>query len=311
MISRLNRVTIPVASDMMEATKRFYEGVFSYKLDRQVEDSSPAQAALLGMNGAVHTRLTIYRSGDKDFGMIGLLEYLKPQVKSPRFERPKGLPFPLFIVYLCTNSHGLQNKAKAQGIRILSDPEVMQIRGSDIAVQRMLDPNGLFSELAEYGKEAVDATPGTGPVRRATIPVAKGGMQASLDFYQEILGMKLYTDGGPSGKGGGYMSDQDYRLRLVVMQQGDSTDGNIGLMEWQEPAMDMRPFVKTADNVYPYILRFLTDDLDGVYARIQRRGSPVVCPPIEHDEPGIDRQRVMACLDPNGVLVHISQSLGG
>jgi predicted enzyme related to lactoylglutathione lyase len=146
------------------------------------------------------------------------------------------------------------------------------------------------------------------PMRRVTIPTVK--MDETIQFYHDVFGMTVFYDqlmepvaGSPSLLG----PEGDHPHRLVSLQQGDSVIGMMGLIDYRQPELNIRPFEKKPGSVFPLIVVFTVDDLAAVADKVRKTGCPIIGQARKWEIPGKGMGAGMSFVDPNGVLVELTQ----
>lgn len=146
-------------------------------------------------------------------------------------------------------------------------------------------------------------------VRRTTLIVHD--MEASIEFYRDVLGMELWLDspGTVSERSLPSRASPGDASRLVIMKGRDPWIGMVGLLQYGEAAaLPGRP-----EQLLPghTILMLETDQLETIWARMQRRGTQVLRPPQDSEVTGADGSRWTArflfAFDPDGHLLEINQ----
>jgi catechol 2,3-dioxygenase-like lactoylglutathione lyase family enzyme len=115
-------------------------------------------------------------------------------------------------------------------------------------------------------------------------------VEASIAFYRDQLGLTLEWNAAPAF------------AMLRVPGTGGGTIGLLALAEARKEGVDD----STAAQKRAVHVEFSTDDLDGLFERLQGRGVVFHQPP--HDEPW---ERSMTALDPDGYAVEFAQGRRG
>lgn len=312
MINPMRRVTIPVPQEKWEDSLRFYQQVLGMEVFYEADFGTSAQAAMLGLAGPLDAHLTVMRYPGSEIGMVGLMNYRQPQVVAPVLGKPEGKPFPIYFVCSAQNAAEVHARALAFGSKVLRPPTVTQpFGGPSTRMMICLDPNGIYVELME--SPINDTAPGrVGPLRRVTVAVPSGMMDEAMEFYSHVMGLKPLIDRESAGTAEkSALGVGDFRLRIVSLQQGDVDHGMVGLMEYYEPQLDVRPLARAAGEPFPVTFIFLTDDVQAVLARVKEKGAPIVSPPLTFEIPGRGLATEMTCLDPLGVLLTFTQLPAG
>lgn len=143
---------------------------------------------------------------------------------------------------------------------------------------------------------------------RATIFVRD--LDESLKLYQDLLGLTTRVDTIVEGpRINEIMGTEDYGLKAVILQAGDSILGNIGIYEIigddraPLPSPSNRVDTVTGD----FAVVFITDDIDGITEKVIAAGYPLVSPPmVLFPNPEAEVQtREMMFRDRDGVLVNL------
>jgi catechol 2,3-dioxygenase-like lactoylglutathione lyase family enzyme len=135
----------------IEASSKWYEEILDMSLyyDDTITLSGKGLAA--GKKGDV-THLKIYKCSDPIIGMIGLLQWLDPELPAPE-EIPTEVNYgnPTFVVDT-DNVDEVYKKALALGTHIHSEPHEWSVRGADgnminFITLSVFDPDGYFYEI--------------------------------------------------------------------------------------------------------------------------------------------------------------------
>ena len=135
----------------IEASSKWYEEILDMSLyyDDTITLSGKGLAA--GKKGDV-THLKIYKCIDPIIGMIGLLQWLDPELPAPE-EIPTEVNYgnPTFVVDT-DNVDEVYKKALALGTHIHSEPHEWSVRGADgnminFITLSVFDPDGYFYEI--------------------------------------------------------------------------------------------------------------------------------------------------------------------
>tara|TARA_B100002003_G_scaffold96190_1_gene89625 strand:- start:81 stop:548 length:468 start_codon:yes stop_codon:yes gene_type:complete len=145
----VKRTTLIVRN--IEASSKWYEEILDMSLyyDDTITLSGKGLAA--GKKGDV-THLKIYKCSDPIIGMIGLLQWLDPELPAPE-EIPTKVDYgnPTFVVDT-DNVDEVYKKALALGTHIHSEPHEWSVRGADgnminFITLSVFDPDGYFYEI--------------------------------------------------------------------------------------------------------------------------------------------------------------------
>ena len=145
----VKRTTLIVRN--IEASSKWYEEILDMSLyyDDTITLSGKGLAA--GKKGDV-THLKIYKCSDPIIGMIGLLQWLDPELPAPE-EIPIEVNYgnPTFVVDK-DNVDEVYKKALALETHIHSEPHEWSVRGADgnminFITLSVFDPDGYFYEI--------------------------------------------------------------------------------------------------------------------------------------------------------------------
>lgn len=145
----VKRTTLIVRN--IEASSKWYEEILDMSLyyDDTITLSGKGLAA--GKKGDV-THLKIYKCSDPIIGMIGLLQWLDPELPAPE-KIPTKVDYgnPTFVVDT-DNVDEVYKKALALETHIHSEPHEWSVRGADgnminFITLSVFDPDGYFYEI--------------------------------------------------------------------------------------------------------------------------------------------------------------------
>lgn len=148
------------------------------------------------------------------------------------------------------------------------------------------------------------------PARRTVMPVPRDKFQESVRFYQHVLGMRVFYDQVLEASEGQLLGvPAPAKAHLVSLQQGDSTLGMVGFVEYLEPEVEVPTLSRPPGVPFPLGFVFHVDDLEAAYARAVEIGAEVLSPPRVYGLPERGKMRAAFLLDPNGVSVELTQVL--
>ncbi len=135
----------------IEASSKWYEEILDMSLYYDDTITLSGQGLAAGKKGDV-THLKIYKCSDPVIGMIGLLQWLDPELPAPE-EIPTEVNYgnPTFVVDT-DNVDEVYKKALALGTHIHSEPHEWSVRGADgnminFITLSVFDPDGYFYEI--------------------------------------------------------------------------------------------------------------------------------------------------------------------
>ena len=145
----VKRTTLIVRN--IEASSKWYEEILDMSLYYDDTITLSGQGLAAGKKGDV-THLKIYKCSDPVIGMIGLLQWLDPELPAPE-KIPTEVNYgnPTFVVDT-DNVDEVYKKALALGTHIHSEPHEWSVRGADgnminFITLSVFDPDGYFYEI--------------------------------------------------------------------------------------------------------------------------------------------------------------------
>lgn len=144
-------------------------------------------------------------------------------------------------------------------------------------------------------------------VKRTTIVV--GNLQRSLDFYRDILGLRVFFDGTIQNPGASDVTGITcQKLRMVVLRAEELDTGMIGLMEIHGADPPLRAITPGEDlRTGESILVIPTTQLKTLYERLKQAGVHIMAPPVAVDVPDRPEIHEMMIRDPDGVVINLTQ----
>jgi len=296
----------------MQASIKFYRDVVGMTVFYdQTFNPEPSIESLLGPEGNAPHRLVSLQQGDSTVGMLGLLDYMQPQLGTHPFIKKPGMPYPIIIVIFVDDAKAIAGRVQAAGGKVVGPLKEVEIPGrGTMAAMTFVDPNGVLVELNQFPHRDPQQAGLVSPLRRVTIPIARGKMEESIRFYQQVMGLKVFYDDMVVSMPGQSMLGIPgvVRTRVVSLQRGDSRFGMVGLIDYLEPEMDIEPLIKKPGYPYEVLLVFIVDDMAEVLSQATALGSTVLARKQYHIP-----QRGMAdgamITGPGGVVIDLTQWL--
>ncbi len=124
-------------------------------------------------------------------------------------------------------------------------------------------------------------------VRLEGFTLTVNNVKRSVDFYTKKLGMVCVVNAAP---------------HFAMLRLGTC---NIGLLAWSQAKKEGAAKTTAKQNRGIHV-EFTTDDLDGLYKKLMKKGVKFHAPP--HDEPW---ERSAAAFDPDGYSVEFAQGRRG
>ena len=135
----------------IEVSSNWYEEVLDMSLYYDDTITLGGKGMAAGKKGDV-THLKIYKCSDPVIGMIGLLQWIDPELPAPE-EIPTKVDYgnPTFVVDT-DNVDEVYKKALTLGTHIHSEPHEWSVRGADgnminFITMSVFDPDGYFYEI--------------------------------------------------------------------------------------------------------------------------------------------------------------------
>ena len=135
----------------IEVSSKWYEEVLDMSLYYDDTITLGGKGMAAGKKGDV-THLKIYKCSDPVIGMIGLLQWIDPELPAPE-EIPTKVDYgnPTFVVDT-DNVDEVYKKALTLGTHIHSEPHEWSVRGADgnminFIAMSVFDPDGYFYEI--------------------------------------------------------------------------------------------------------------------------------------------------------------------
>ena len=135
----------------IEVSSKWYEEVLDMSLYYDDTITLGGKGMAAGKKGDI-THLKIYKCSDPVIGMIGLLQWIDPELPAPE-EIPTKVDYgnPTFVVDT-NNVDEVYKKALTLGTHIHSEPHEWSVRGADgnminFITLSVFDPDGYFYEI--------------------------------------------------------------------------------------------------------------------------------------------------------------------
>lgn len=150
MSSILKRTTLLVRD--AEAAANWYEAVFGMKRWLDTPFTLSGVGLAIG-NAGDKTRLVIMQCNDPVIGMIGLLQWIEPELQAPPIPNKVTFGAPIFVV-ASNDVRSVFDKAKMSGVQIYAEPYEWSFTAADGSVKKMIgcsffDLDGYFYEVNE------------------------------------------------------------------------------------------------------------------------------------------------------------------
>lgn len=140
----MRRVTIAVPKGQSDSLMAFYRDGIGLQpmLDKVLVGS--AERSSLGV-GDFKLRIVSLQKGDCDEGMVGLMEYLEPDLEVGTFHRDPGQAHPLTFVFLTDDIESERARLESAGAKLVCPPTGYEMPQHGQAVEMSwLAPNGVL-----------------------------------------------------------------------------------------------------------------------------------------------------------------------
>ena len=305
MLSPLRRTTIFVND--MERSLAFYRDVLGMNVFYDQVIAAPETGRFLGVPGAT-TRVVSLQGGDTPFGMVGLVDFLDPKI-TPRRQLRAGVEGP-DLVFLFTGNFdipAIHRRVAEAGHEILCEPLAYEVpeRGT-ISGFTCVDDNGVVVAVMRFGGLDEPGESRVGPMHRVSIIV--DDMEASLAFYRDTLGLRVFYDQEITSPEEGLMLGlPGATVRVVSLQSGNSDIGMVGLVEVKHPELLPRAPVRERVGAPDAALIFVTESMLAVHEKVVAANLRLQAAPLEYEIPQRGTCAGMSFYDPNGLLMDITQ----
>lgn len=147
--SPTRRTTIVVGD--MERSIAFYRDVVGLKVYYDQRISSPEEGRMLGVKDAA-IRIVSLQSGDSAEGMVGLMSFESPQIKSREAVGRLVSEPDVLLIFLTDEIEAVHDRMAAYGARVKCPPLEYEIPGRGISAGlTCYDPDGIVLEFTQFG----------------------------------------------------------------------------------------------------------------------------------------------------------------
>lgn len=146
----LKRTTLLVRD--AESSAAWYERVFGMKRWLDVPFTLSGTGLAIG-NAGDETHLIVMQCEDPHIGMLGLLEFVRPEINEPPVSNELRFGMPIFV-FESDDVKSLCARVKSAGGQVFAEPYEWAFAYDDGRTKRMLgcslfDPDGYFFEVNE------------------------------------------------------------------------------------------------------------------------------------------------------------------
>ena len=240
---------------------------------------------------------------------IDLQRYRHPTQNTRAAELPfeTGLRSPTFLV---DDLDAVYRRGLAQGKTFVSEPVSMNlVQLGDVRFGVVIDPAGNRVELLQVGEAAGDG----GVLRIFSININCADVNASLDFYRDVLGMKLETEidfGEHAAWGSALGAGNDVQARSFYLRgHQEEAPTYLSLTGWTHPqACKPNRQKGRGNNWFRMCLWATADDIDGAIYERCRTHADFLAPPGRDDSAMFGESCLAVFRDPDGVIQELAYS---
>jgi catechol 2,3-dioxygenase-like lactoylglutathione lyase family enzyme len=286
-------------------SRRFYEEGLGLTAAAHTRPETPQPGAGFGLSGSVQWDAHIL-SDPRGFGASAALDLLEWQIPEPAGAPPDLAP----TIGIHRLGYGVRSlgdtlaRVTAAGGRV--GPAFVGERGArSVELAWVRDVDGTVVELIEDPSLAVAVV-----ARHVTIVCRDLGR--SVDWYESVLGLDVIATEGPgevSARGFGG-SGRGVCEAAVLAVPGADDGYTLRLERWLEPAAIERAR-PVANQLGPFRVALLIDDVHAFHADLARRGTTFPSPPVWLDmgpEIPIEGLWALFFFDPDGACVELIQT---
>jgi|GEM_PF-1078375 len=147
--SPIRRTTIVVAD--MAASLKFYRDTLGLTVFYDQNIDSEEEARLLGVPGA-RVRIVSLQAEDKEEGMVGLMQFINPDLNPRAQIRPLVAHPDLFLIFLTDDIESVHERMVQSGAGVKCAPIEYEIPGRGISAGlTCYDPDGILVEFTQFG----------------------------------------------------------------------------------------------------------------------------------------------------------------
>ena len=148
------------------------------------------------------------------------------------------------------------------------------------------------------------------------VAIGVSNMERSLQFYRDLLGLRVVRDDPEENTGGMpalFRDPQRGQRRRGVFLRWDEGPDAAFLVLSEHPGPASGAAIKL-DELGIHHFSFWVEDLQTVYERVQAAGTPILLPPTVGDTAGLGEPpggKILSTLfeDPDGIMVQLDQRL--
>lgn len=144
----IRRTTIVVED--IDTSLTFYRDILGLEVFYDGEIGADATGKLLGVDGA-RVRIVSMKGEDTTFGMVGLMQYITPEIKPRRSVVEMNLPADIVLIFRTTEIHRLHEAFRDAGMKIQCPPVRYEIPGRGMVTgMSVFDHDGILIELSQH-----------------------------------------------------------------------------------------------------------------------------------------------------------------
>lgn len=135
--------------------------------------------------------------------------------------------------------------------------------------------------------------------------VTVSSMEKSLEFYRDLLGLRLVDDETMSGSDiSNMVAIPNARLRAVMLGLNENTP-YVELIEYLHPRSWRSQRERLASDIGNSHFCFLVDSIHSEYERLSKAGVEFTAPPFMAEGGRFDGEWAAYCYDPDGFIVEL------
>jgi glyoxylase I family protein len=259
----------------------------------------PQPGAAFGLETAQWDAWILSDERGMDGVVLDLLEWIEP--------KPIGTPPPTAnqlgftrLGFTTRDLDATHTRVQAAGAARVTEPHEVQMEGiPPIRTFIAYDPDGTAMEFV-----------GGDADRFSFVAINCSDIERSAAFYTGILGFHSrvrFSPGVVDETSLGLGTDAEWEMDYLDDPRGNGTFA-IDLFQWHNPK-PTGTAARAANELGPFRLAFLTDDIDRDHDALRAAGVECVTPPAQLDMgPGLPELRALLFPDPDGTMLELIES---
>lgn len=149
----VRRVAFPIGSGTMQTSLDFYQGVLG--MDVFYDNDSRGQAANSSLGvGDWHMHFVALTLGSSAHGLVGLMEFLSPQMDVRPYSKAPNAPYPVTLVYAVDSIAEVYTRLRQSKTQIICPPVSHYVPQVGFSTDMTcLDPNGLLVQFTQCAEQ--------------------------------------------------------------------------------------------------------------------------------------------------------------